>query len=80
MSFQAEEQEFDFSYMLEYSQDRQNEPGTGGYSSAALLFCVLCPVYCKSSVNQDLRSHYVSVEKILTFSVLLTERRSLFSL
>ena len=30
MSSQHEEQEFDFSYMFEYSQDVQKEPETGG--------------------------------------------------
>lgn len=45
MSFQHEEQEFDFSYVFEYSQDVQKEPETGGYSSnEGLLFfcCVTC--------------------------------------
>lgn len=32
MSFQHEEQEFDFSYVFEYSQDVQKEPETGEYS------------------------------------------------
>lgn len=31
MSFQHDEQEFDFSYMFEYNQDVQSEPETGGY-------------------------------------------------
>lgn len=34
MSFQHDEQEFDFSYMFEYNQDVQSEPETGGYSTA----------------------------------------------
>lgn len=34
MSFQDDEQEFDFSYMFEYSQDAKSDQVTGGYSTA----------------------------------------------
>lgn len=38
MSFQHEEQEFDFSYVFEYNQGVQSEPETGGYSRAMTGF------------------------------------------
>ncbi len=45
MSFQHEEQEFDFSYVFEYNQDVQNEPEKGGYSWAMEgFFSLLCVI------------------------------------
>lgn len=54
MSFQDDEQEFDFNYIFEYSQDAKSEPVTGGYSTAKeVIFLVLYDLFtakCKHTV------------------------------
>lgn len=44
MSFQHDEQEFDFSYMFEYNRDVQDEPKVGEFPSAKAypLYYILC--------------------------------------
>lgn len=46
MSFPHEEQEFDFSYVFEYSQGVQGEPETGGYLKVmeGFSFFIVCCV------------------------------------
>ncbi len=89
MSFQHEEQEFDFNYVFEYNQDVQNEPETGGYSRAMegffYLLYVLYIAECGGTAvywaQQEKRLHksvYFCVKRLSkdeTFSILLTKQK-----
>lgn len=57
MSFQHDEQEFDFSYMFEYNQDVQDEPKVGEFPSAKtypLHYYTLCNAVLEHCSKQEI--------------------------
>lgn len=64
MSFQKEDQEFDFSYMFEYSQ---NEPVRGGLSSLSLVVSKVYIVMALPMLGTTEREVFLDINGVLFF-------------
>lgn len=74
MSFQHDEQEFDFSYMFEYNQDVQGERKVGEFPSAKAYPLYYIPCIMQFQSTAVTRKLFKKPAPGLTFSILMVEQ------